>query len=149
MPENIEIDCSVDDGAPAISGDPSVVQQIVVNLCTNAYQAMQDSGGRLTLGIRAASAPSARGVSCTLLEVSDTGHGIDPALVPHIFEPFFTTREVGEGTGLGLSVVHGLVDSLGGSITVESVPGRGTTFKVFFPGAMHAAAEARSVAHGT
>ncbi len=149
VPENVEIVWSVDDDAPPISGDPSVVQQIVINLCTNAYQAMQAAGGRLTLRVSAASAPGARGSVCALLEISDTGHGIDPALVPHIFEPFFTTREVGEGTGLGLSVVHGLVDSLGGFITVESVPGQGTTFRVYFPGATHALEEPRTVAHGT
>jgi signal transduction histidine kinase len=149
VPENVEIIWSGDDDAPAVSGDPSVVQQIVINLCTNACQAMQLAGGRLTLRVSAAPAPGARGGVCALLEVGDTGHGIDPALVPHIFEPFFTTREVGEGTGLGLSVVHGLVESLGGFITVESALERGTTFRVYFPGATHAAEEPRSVAHGT
>ena len=147
VPENVEIIWSGDDDAPAVSGDPSVVQQIVINLCTNAYQAMQDAGGRLTLRVSPAAHPSVRGTASALLEVADTGHGIEPALVPHIFEPFFTTREVGEGTGLGLSVVHGLVASLGGFITVESVLGEGTTFRVYFPIAAHAAEEQRSVAH--
>lgn len=150
VPENVEIIASAEDGAPEVSGDPSVVQQIVINLCTNAYQAMQVAGGRLAVRVGAASPPGdARGTVCARLEISDTGHGIDPALVPHIFEPFFTTREVGEGTGLGLSVVHGLVDSLGGFITVDSVPGQGTTFAVYFPGVMDAAEEPRGVAHGT
>jgi signal transduction histidine kinase len=147
VPENVELIWSVDGDAPAVSGDPSVVQQIVINLCTNAYQAMQVAGGRLTVRVSAASAPEAGAEAGALLEISDTGHGIDPALVPHIFEPFFTTREVGEGTGLGLSVVHGLVESLGGSITVESVPGQGATFRVYFPGAV--ATEPRGVTHGT
>lgn len=149
VPENVEIDCSVDDDVPAICGDPSVVQQIVINLCTNAYQAMREAGGRITVLVSAASPPGTSSVVCALLEVSDTGHGIDPALVPHIFEPFFTTREVGEGTGLGLSVVHGLVDSLGGFITVESVLEQGTTFRVYFPIAADAAKPQRSIAHGT
>jgi signal transduction histidine kinase len=144
VPENVEIIWNAADDAPAISGDPSVVQQIVINLCTNAYQAMQVSGGRLTLRIAAAAPAGAPGPACALLEVGDTGHGIDPALLPHIFEPFFTTREVGEGTGLGLSVVHGLVDSLGGFITVESVREQGTTFRVYFPAATHAVAEPRA-----
>jgi signal transduction histidine kinase len=149
VPENVEIISSADDDAPAVSGDPSVVQQIVINLCTNAYQAMPSSGGSLTLRVSAASPPGTDGAPGALLEVGDTGHGIDPALVPHIFEPFFTTREVGEGTGLGLSVVHGLVNSLGGFITVESVLGQGTTFRVYFPAALHAVEERRSsVAHG-
>ena len=148
VPENVEIIWSGDDDAPAISGDPSVVQQIVINLCTNACQAMQIAGGRLTLRVSAVATPDVGSSVCALLEISDTGHGIDPALVPHIFEPFFTTREVGEGTGLGLSVVHGLVDSLGGLITVESVPGQGTIFRVYFPTATHALDEPRSVAHG-
>ncbi|HVH85060.1 MAG TPA: ATP-binding protein, partial [Steroidobacteraceae bacterium] len=149
VPENVEIDCVVHDDAPSISGDPSVVQQIVINLCTNAYQAMREAGGRITVRVSPASPPGAASVVCALLEVSDTGHGIDPALVPHIFEPFFTTREVGEGTGLGLSVVHGLVDSLGGFITVESVLEQGTTFRVYFPIAADAANELRGIAHGT
>jgi len=148
VPENVEIIWNVDDAAPTVSGDPSVVQQIVINLCTNAYQAMRLSGGRLTLRVSAAALPDAPDNVGALLEVRDTGHGIDPALLPHIFEPFFTTREVGEGTGLGLSVVHGLVDSLGGFITVDSVPGEGTTFKVYFPGAARVATELRSVARG-
>lgn len=149
VPENVEIIWNVDEDAPTISGDPSVVQQIVINLCTNAYQAMRDAGGRLTVRVSAAPPPGTVSVVCALLEVSDSGHGIDPALVPHIFEPFFTTREIGEGTGLGLSVVHGLVDSLGGFIAVESVLEQGTTFRVYLPIAAHAAEEERNVAHGT
>jgi two-component system cell cycle sensor histidine kinase/response regulator CckA len=65
--------------------------------------------------------------------VTDTGHGIDPAVIAHVFEPFFTTRDVGEGTGLGLSVVHGIVSSMGGTITVESTVGQGATFRVYLP----------------
>lgn len=148
VPENVEIHCSVADDAPSIAGDPSLVQQIVINLCTNAYQAMRVSGGRLGVRVSAASADAAsHPLACALLEISDTGHGIEPSLVAHIFEPFFTTRQVGEGTGLGLSVVHGIVESMGGSITVLSAPDQGTTFKVYFPVATQAAQAQAPVAH--
>jgi signal transduction histidine kinase len=77
--------------------------------------------------------PQAPAESSAILEVIDTGHGIEPAALAHVFEPFFTTRDVGEGTGLGLSVVHGIVTSMGGRISVESEVGRGATFRVHFP----------------
>jgi signal transduction histidine kinase len=112
------------------------VHQIVINLCTNAYQAMRSSGGRLAVRLRAVEDPDEGqidpGCYCQL-EVSDTGHGMDQAVLAHIFEPFFTTREAGDGTGLGLSVVHGIVASMGGFITVRSAVGQGTTFRVYLP----------------
>ena len=113
------------------------MHQIVINLCTNAYQAMRGSGGRLSVRLGVTEDPARTGGPgrFALLEVSDTGHGMEEAVMAHIFEPFFTTREVGEGTGLGLSVVHGIVTSMGGSISVESTPGAGTTFSVFLPAA--------------
>jgi len=137
MPANIEIVVDARADTVPVFGDPSLVHQIVLNLCTNAYQAMRGSGGRLGLRLAASADPARTGRAgdFALLEVSDTGHGMEPAVMAHIFEPFFTTREVGEGTGLGLSVVHGIVSTMGGSITVESTPGVGTTFCVFLPGA--------------
>jgi signal transduction histidine kinase len=111
----------------------------VINLCTNAYQAMRRSGGRLTVTLAAVENPPESQVKpgrYQVLAVSDTGHGIEPLVLTHIFEPFFTTREVGEGTGLGLSVVHGIVSSMGGVITVRSTVGSGTTFSVYLPAAM-------------
>jgi signal transduction histidine kinase len=119
-------------------GDPSLVHQVVINLCTNGYQAMRRSGGTLAVSLCVVENPAESQIDpgrYTLLEVSDTGHGVDPAVIAHIFEPFFTTRDVGDGTGLGLSVVHGIVTSMGGVITVESVVGRGTTFRVYLPAA--------------
>src|SRR6516162_974718 len=95
---------------------------------------MRDAGGRLAVTLSVAEDPPDTHVEpgrYHLLEVSDTGHGMEPAVLAHIFEPFFTTREVGEGTGLGLAVVHGIVSSMGGAITVRSRPGCGTTFAVY------------------
>jgi len=138
VPANVEIAFHPSgDGLPVL-GDPSLVHQVVINLCTNGYQAMRRSGGRLAVSLCAVENPAEIQIDpgrYTLLEVSDTGHGVDPAVIAHIFEPFFTTRDVGDGTGLGLSVVHGIVTSMGGVITVESVVGRGTTFRVYLPAA--------------
>ena len=135
VPTNIEIVFNAPQQEIRVQGDPSLVQQIVMNLGTNAYQAMRDSGGKLGVSLRFAEPAEGiqqEGGYC-VLEVTDSGHGIEPALLAHIFEPFFTTREVGEGTGLGLSVVHGIVESMGGEIVAESQPTRGTTFKVYLP----------------
>jgi signal transduction histidine kinase len=136
VPSNIEIVFDAPEQELRVGGDPSLVHQVVINLCTNAYQAMRLRGGQLLLRLGVAEESpegQAGGGRSALLEVSDTGHGIDPAIISHIFEPFFTTREVGEGTGLGLSVVHGIVTSMGGTITVESSAGVGTTFRVYLP----------------
>jgi signal transduction histidine kinase len=135
MPANIEIEVDARDDSVPVQGDPSLVHQIIINLCTNAYQAMRGSGGRLVLRLGVTEDPARTGGRgrFALLEVSDTGHGIEEAITAHIFEPFFTTREVGDGTGLGLSVVHGIVTSMGGSISVQSKPGAGATFSVFLP----------------
>ena len=126
-PPSIEIHTEIDDEVPPIRADATLALHMVVNLCTNAFQAMQGSNGMLTIGLR----PTAD--QRVEFWVRDTGHGMTAATVERIFEPFFTTRSVGQGTGLGLSVVHGIVESFGGSIKVESEPGKGTTFRVFFP----------------
>jgi signal transduction histidine kinase len=134
-----------DDGV--VSGDASLLHQVVINLCTNGYQSMRRSGGTLAVRLRDVENPDVVQLDpgwYALLEVSDTGHGMDQAVIAHIFEPFFTTRDVGEGTGLGLSVVHGIVTSMGGSITVESIIGHGTTFRVYLPSSMEALAECKN-----
>ena len=136
VPTNIEIVFAATEEAMPVLGDASLVHQVVINLCTNAYEAMRGSGGKLIVRLSRADAPADSALApgrYHLLEVSDTGHGMEPAVLAHIFEPFFTTREVGEGTGLGLSVVHGIVTSMGGTITVRSRPGSGTTFAVYLP----------------
>jgi len=108
-----------------VLGDPGQLHQVFMNLCINAMQAMQQ-GGELVFD-----------VSCeaerVLVRVSDTGCGMSEAVKAHIFEPFFTTKDVGSGTGLGLAMVYGIVQKLGGTIRVESEPGEGTTFEVVMP----------------
>ena len=138
VPANIEIVLNAPAEALPVLGDASLVHQVVINLCTNACEAMRSNGGRLTVMLEAVdnpAEPQVRPGRYHVLQVSDTGHGMDQAVLAHIFEPFFTTREVGEGTGLGLSVVHGIVSSLGGVITVRSAVGSGTTFSVYLPAA--------------
>ena len=138
VPANIEIVFVAPQEALPVLGDASLVHQVVINLCTNAYEAMRGGGGRLAVTLESVENPPENQVRpgrYQLLQVSDTGHGMDEAVLAHIFEPFFTTREVGEGTGLGLSVVHGIVSSMGGVITVRSAAGCGTTFRVYLPAA--------------
>ncbi len=144
MPSNIEIEFDAGAEGVPVRGDPSHVHQIIINLCTNAYQAMRGQGGRLAVRLGIAEDPERTDSRrrSALLEVSDTGHGMDAAVMAHIFEPFFTTREIGDGTGLGLSVVHGIVTSMGGSIRVQSQPGAGATFSVFLPEVVHDADQA-------
>jgi signal transduction histidine kinase len=133
-PPSIEIRTEIDDGIPLVKADATLALQLVINLCTNAHQAMAGADGVLTVGLRYQEHVDGA-VSQPRVEfwVSDTGHGMDSRTVERIFEPFFTTRSVGQGTGLGLSVVHGIVESFGGTIVVESAIGAGTTFRIFFP----------------
>ncbi len=132
---------------PAILADPTQIHQVVVNLCTNAWHALPPRGGRIvvTLGActvtaaHAAAHPDLRPGPAVRLAVTDDGCGMEPAVLEHIFEPFFTTREPGSGTGLGLAVVHGIVKSHEGTILVQSAPGVGSTFEIFFPAVPEAA----------
>ena len=149
VPTNIEIVLAASDEALPVQGDASLVHQVVINLCTNAYEAMRQNGGRLTVTLGTIENPPESQVRpgwYHVLEVKDTGHGMDPLVLAHVFEPFFTTREVGEGTGLGLSVVHGIVSSMGGVITVRSTVGSGTTFSVYLPAATRQLQEAAEAA---
>jgi signal transduction histidine kinase len=125
-PPSIEIRSEIDAQVPLVRADATLAGDVIMNLCTNAYQAMQGRNGVLSVGLR--NSPSQ-----VELWVADTGHGMDQATVDRIFEPFFTTRPVGQGTGLGLAVVHGIVESFGAAIAVETRPGAGTTFRIFFP----------------
>jgi|GEM_PF-1522940 len=132
----VEIRAQIDADCPLVMGDASQAHQALLNLGTNAGHAMRPDGGVLTVGVtRATFPPTAMnaGVPCVLVSVSDTGHGMDEQTVARIFDPFFTTKAVGEGTGLGLWVVHGVVKNAGGLVTVQSTPGQGTTFNLYFP----------------
>jgi len=134
---SIEIRTEIAESIAPVRADATLAVHLVINLCTNAYQAMQGTQGILTIGLRTVDTPPSAGDTGTRVEfwVSDTGHGMDPATAERIFEPFFTTRSVGVGTGLGLSVVHGIVESFGANIVVETEPGKGSTFRIFFPAA--------------
>ena len=141
LPSTIDIVEDLPSEVPAVLADSTQIHQIIMNLATNAAHAMKDRSGRLKIDLRAMDldAHSARAISnlrggsYVRLSVSDSGCGMSAAIQQHIFEPFFTTKAPGEGTGLGLSVVHGIMSSHGGAITVTSAPGTGTTFALYFP----------------
>ncbi|OGQ86061.1 MAG: hypothetical protein A2512_08785 [Deltaproteobacteria bacterium RIFOXYD12_FULL_56_24] len=139
IPATIEIRQSI--AAPGlVLADPTQIHQIIMNLCTNAYYAMRDTGGILAVALNEVTiGPEDYGYADLApgkylkLEVSDTGSGIDPKIKEKIFEPYFTTKETGEGTGLGLAVVHGIVKNHHGHVSVYSEPGKGTSFHVYLP----------------
>ena len=139
LPADITLQQQLDAGDAAVLGDPTQVHQVVMNLCANAVQAMR-SRGTLTVTLDRVQLQAPRCATSVLpdggyvrLSVKDTGTGISPQVLERIFDPFFTTKEVGVGTGLGLSLVHGIVTDLGGGIEVESRPGEGATFTVYLP----------------
>jgi signal transduction histidine kinase len=129
---------------PPILGDPGQLHQVIVNLIANAAQAMSGRPGMITVGLSPHAPVSAGAPAMIGLTVKDTGCGIDQAYLTRIFEPFFTTRMVGEGTGLGLSVVHGIITGHGGTINVRSKPGEGAEFSITLP-VIEASTEPRSV----
>lgn len=141
LPSTIEIAVDLDERCGAVMADATEIHQIVMNLCTNAYHAMWEQGGILSLELKQAELgpeETARYAdlppgSYAQLAVTDTGHGIAPEKMPRIFDPYFTTKETGQGTGLGLATVHALVHGYGGAITAESLPGQGSAFTVLIP----------------
>jgi PAS domain S-box-containing protein len=149
LPANIRLQSSMETGNAAVIGDATYVHQVAMNLCTNAVQAMPD-GGVLSVVLERAEVSDPRALSRGLLSpgpylrlmVSDTGNGIPPEVFERMFDPFFTTKDVGEGTGLGLSLVHGIVNDLGGAIDVATTAGVGTRFDVWLPVAGETAAPA-------
>jgi signal transduction histidine kinase len=127
MPSSIRIAAEIAP-VPAFTGDSGQLQQVIVNLMTNAAHAVGQSPGTITVSLR----PEADGAELRL-SIADTGCGMDEAILARVFEPFFTTKPVGEGTGLGLSVVSGIVKAHGGRIEAESRTGQGSRFDVFLP----------------
>jgi len=132
--QNIQTDCGI------IKADPTQIHQIIMNLATNAYHAMGDSGGELNVSLKEIELGQYDLIRLDItpgvyacLTIADTGVGMDKDLTYKIFDPFFTTKKKGKGTGMGLSVVHGIVKSLGGAIHVYSEPGKGAEFKVYLP----------------
>ncbi len=140
IPTTIELAEYIDPNCEIITIDPTQLHQVLMNLCTNAYHALKRTGGKITVTLsnrnmvrgEMADLPEAEG-RFVELKVADDGPGIDAGIVGRIFEPYFTTKEVGEGTGMGLAIVHGIVSKCGGWISCESDSGKGTVFRVFFP----------------
>lgn len=129
-------------GTPGpVLADPMQMHQVLINLCANAEYTMRARGGVLTVALAEVALPADLAAAhpelvpgpYVRLAVRDTGPGMTPEVLEHVFEPFFTTKDTGEGTGLGLAVVHGIVTNHGGTITVESTPGEGTTFVIYLP----------------
>jgi signal transduction histidine kinase/FixJ family two-component response regulator len=141
LPTTIEIRYQVGSELGYVLADPVHIQQVVMNLCTNAHHAMSDKGGVIDIQLASfVSGPEHKSVHPDLklgtyvkLTVKDTGCGMDRATMEKIFDPYFTTKEKGVGTGLGLAVLHGIVREHGGVIMVDSEPGKGTVFDIYFP----------------
>ena len=141
LPSTIEIRQEISKNGDTILGNATQIHQIVMNLCTNAHHAMAEKGGILDVSLSSVAVHgdnhNAYGElnpgNYVRLSISDTGHGMSPSTLERIFEPYYTTKEKGVGTGLGLSVVHGIVKRNGGAIVVESLLGKGSTFHVLLP----------------
>jgi PAS domain S-box-containing protein len=149
LPTTIEIQLKIEPACKPVWADPSQMHQVIMNLGTNAYHAMRPAGGRLTIGLEPAHGAlllnsnlakewEGEGVC---LWVTDTGHGMKPETLKRIFDPYFTTKSIGDGSGLGLAVVHGIVQSHKGIIQVESQTGQGSTFRIYLPCSEVAAVE--------
>ena len=141
IPTSIDMDVRMEKEAGIVQADPTRIHQIIMNLCINAAHAMEADGGRLDIQLENITISRQEAIRFLDLppgpyvrvSVSDSGHGMSPEVCKQIFDPYFTTKPKGEGTGLGLSVVHGIVASLGGAINVYSEPNEGTTFTIYLP----------------
>lgn len=144
LPANISVDVEISHDNMIVDSDPTQIHQVILNLCTNAFHALRGEGGllkvRLTDDIVDNEQATVMNISpgdYIKMIVSDTGHGIGPEIIDNIFDPFFSTKDITEGTGLGLAVVHGIIKGHKGGIQVKSRPGEGTTFEIFLPKSSH------------
>jgi PAS domain S-box-containing protein len=152
MPANIEARTVVDDACPLVVFDPSQMHQVVMNLGTNGIHAMQERGGLLEFELAPVTPgdgfrerhPQVSADHAIRLSVRDSGCGMGPSVLNRVFEPFYTTKANDKGTGLGLAMVHAIVKSHHGAIVVESTPGKGTLFELYFPAASLPACPAQS-----
>lgn len=140
LPTTIEIRQDIEESTNPVMANESEIHQVLLNLCTNADHAMRAEGGILSVSLKevylepgATKGNNLNPGKYQQLTVSDTGHGMTPEIMDRMFDPYFTTKKEGEGTGMGLSVVHGIIKSCGGDIVVHSHPGKGTTVHVFLP----------------
>lgn len=141
LPTTIDIRQEIAAGPKTVYADQVQMQQVIMNLCTNSAHAMGEKGGLLKVGLynmdisdgNFEPMDNIRPGSYVVLEIEDTGHGIDRSIIDRIFDPFFTTKEVGQGTGLGLSVVYGIVKDHEGTVRVTSDPEKGTIFRIYLP----------------
>jgi signal transduction histidine kinase len=142
LPAGVQLQASLDEQPLTVLADATQLQQVVMNLCTNAWQALPTEGGHIDVQLNAVlpgmttDPPPPEGLAgggYARLRVRDNGSGMDETTQSHVFEPFFTTKPVGSGTGLGLAVVHGIVTSMGGLLSVHSAPGQGSSFEVWLP----------------
>jgi len=140
IPTTIKINQDIRPDCGVIKADPTQIHQIVMNIATNAYHAMEDTGGELTVKLKEVEIREFGLINSEMtpglfacLTIADKGIGMDKELRNKIFDPFFTTKEQGKGTGMGLSVVHGIVTSMNGGIQIFSEPGKGTEFRIYFP----------------
>lgn len=141
LPTGIDIRQDIDDETDVIVADPTHIHQILMNLCTNAFHAMEASGGTLFISLHKAvlgkedllDMPDVQPGNFMQLSIRDTGPGIPLEIQNKIFDPYFTTKETGKGTGMGLAIAHGIVQSYGGFIRLHSTPGEGTVFHIYLP----------------
>ncbi|MCP3901928.1 MAG: response regulator, partial [Desulfobacteraceae bacterium] len=141
IPSTIKITDKVDRNCGHVNADPTQIHQIIMNLCTNSFHAMEKIGGELTISLKEVSLSKEELIehsNLTLnkyisLQVTDTGNGMDDKIQERIFDPYFTTKEEGKGTGLGLATVYNIVQSYNGAIFVQSNPGQGTSFTILLP----------------
>ena len=141
IPSSIEINSSIDEECGLVKGDPTQIHQVIMNLCTNAYHALQDNSGKIEVCLKEANLSyeqSSERIGMQVgrhleLIVKDNGHGMTHQVMERIFDPYYTTKELGKGTGLGLSVIHGIIKNHGGDISVSSQPDAGSMFSVYLP----------------